>query len=322
MDLKFSIIIPVYNVEEYLRESLDSALCQEYYNFEVICINDGSTDQSLAILEEYFKKYPNMVIINKENEGVSAARNAGLLQATGDYILFLDSDDFYYHNGVLSILSNIAKKQDCDCIYFPGGYIEAEWTGRETYDNREYESGWACLSDNCRKSKILVFGSIYAQCFKRKIIFENELLFDTSLSYGEDRLFTIKFFYYAKKTLVYSDPLYCYRIRPNSLMTSINLDKKISDGLKVPLLLWNFCKEKNISFRENICTYINGLYVASFLDAHRLKKAVPINKQLLFSTSIGIKRQMQSEFLSINPNIYLMYKYLALKIVEFVTHKY
>ncbi|WP_460425867.1 glycosyltransferase family 2 protein, partial [Azotobacter armeniacus] len=89
---KVSIIIPVYNVEPYLAQCLDSAIHQDYDNIEIIAINDGSTDASLSILEEFRTKHKNIIIKNIENQGVSVARNTGLEIATGEYISFLDSD--------------------------------------------------------------------------------------------------------------------------------------------------------------------------------------------------------------------------------------
>ena len=91
---KISVIIPVYNVEKYLRECLDSLLNQTFKDIEIICVNDGSTDGSLNILNEYASKDSRFIIINQNNQGLSAARNNGLNVAKGDYVAFLDSDDY------------------------------------------------------------------------------------------------------------------------------------------------------------------------------------------------------------------------------------
>ena len=90
----FSIIIPVYNVEKYLRDCLDSVLAQTYPDWEAVCVNDGSTDGSSVILEEYSSKDSRFKVFNQANGGLSLARNTGLDEAKGDYILFLDSDDW------------------------------------------------------------------------------------------------------------------------------------------------------------------------------------------------------------------------------------
>lgn len=92
--IKVSIVIPVYNVESYLEECMESVINQSLDDIEIICINDGSTDSSLKILERYESKYNNIIVINQENKGLSASRNIGIRKARGKYIYFLDSDDF------------------------------------------------------------------------------------------------------------------------------------------------------------------------------------------------------------------------------------
>jgi len=112
-----SIVIPVYNVEKYLKQCLDSVLVNNQFTGQVICVNDGSTDGSLAILNQYAAKYPNVEVYCQENQGQSVARNTGLDKAKGDYVLFLDSDD-YYSKGALYFLSDLAiTNPDVDFFY-------------------------------------------------------------------------------------------------------------------------------------------------------------------------------------------------------------
>ena len=106
---KITVIIPVYNVEKFLRTCLDSVINQTYQNLEIICVNDGSTDSSPEILKEYFEKDDRIIIINKENGGLSSARNAGLDAATGEYVAFLDSDDWISKNFCKELLKSIIK---------------------------------------------------------------------------------------------------------------------------------------------------------------------------------------------------------------------
>lgn len=110
--MKFSIIVPVYNVEKYLKKCLDSIIDQTYKNYEVIVVNDGSPDNSQAIIEEYKKNYPNKIkAYNKQNGGLSDARNFGLQYTTGDYVIFVDSDD-YVKNDMLEVLNNNIKENE------------------------------------------------------------------------------------------------------------------------------------------------------------------------------------------------------------------
>ncbi|MCQ2485947.1 MAG: glycosyltransferase [Clostridia bacterium] len=114
---KFSIIIPVYNNEKYLKKCLRSALNQTYNNFEVIAVDDGSTDNSGKILDKYEKKYTNLIVIHQENKGVSEARKVAVNQSSGDYICFLDSDDWYDINFLESI-NKVFNYKDTDIIEF------------------------------------------------------------------------------------------------------------------------------------------------------------------------------------------------------------
>ncbi len=112
-----SVVVPVYNVAKYLRRCIDSVRAQTYTDWEMICINDGSTDKSSEILSEYLEKDSRIRVINKQNEGVSAARNDGVAAARGDWILFLDSDDFI-HPQTLEITHRIAAKAGVDIVSF------------------------------------------------------------------------------------------------------------------------------------------------------------------------------------------------------------
>ena len=115
---KISVIIPVYNVEKYLSECLDSIVNQTLKEIEIICVNDGSTDNSLSILKEYAFKDNRIKIINKENEGQGYARKVGLDSATGKYILFCDSDDYYAELTAFEKLYNCAEDKETDLVTF------------------------------------------------------------------------------------------------------------------------------------------------------------------------------------------------------------
>jgi len=139
--MKISVIIPVYNVEQYLRECLDSVMTQSYNDYEVICINDGSTDGSMAVLKEYAEKYPKVSVIDQENKGLSAARNAGINAATGEYVFLLDSDD-YLEPDSLDILAKNITDEDIICFngrrYFEDGRTEEPDKGISA----AFDSGW------------------------------------------------------------------------------------------------------------------------------------------------------------------------------------
>ena len=113
-----SVIIPVYNVEKYLPKCLESVTAQTYANLEIICVNDGSPDNSSAILEEYAKKDGRIIIINQENTGLSGARNTGIRAASGEYIVFVDSDDWI---DAETVETAVSKAENADTVMW--GYV-------------------------------------------------------------------------------------------------------------------------------------------------------------------------------------------------------
>ena len=123
--MKFSIIIPVYNVEKYIDKCLDSISKQTYKNYEVIIVNDGTKDNSVQIIEKYIKKNEKLKLLTKENGGLSDARNYGLKYATGDYLLFVDSDD-YIDKNLLEKLNDILKEKEYDLIKFKINLVDEE----------------------------------------------------------------------------------------------------------------------------------------------------------------------------------------------------
>lgn len=159
---KVSIIVPVYNTSLYLRKCLDSLVNQTYDKIEIIIINDGSTDNSDEIINEYVKKYSNIVYYNKENEGVSLTRNLGLKVSKGEYVMFVDSDDYISEKIVESLL-NIAVKGDFDIV--TSDIIKFYDNGTEEYfkTNKEY-------SNDVVKNYIIGDSGPCAKLFKKEII--------------------------------------------------------------------------------------------------------------------------------------------------------
>ena len=113
--MKFSVVIPVYNLEQYLEQCLESIKGQDFIDYEVVCVNDGSTDHRRAILEDWSAKFPQMKVIDRENGGLSAARNTGLEVAQGEYVVFVDSDD-WVEPTMLSRLADETQGEDVICV--------------------------------------------------------------------------------------------------------------------------------------------------------------------------------------------------------------
>ena len=241
---KFSIIIPVYNVEAYLRDCLNSVLAQTYADWEAICINDGSTDGSLAILQEYASKEPRMHIIDQSNRGLSAARNIGIKAANGDYIFLLDSDDWIVPDA-LERLSKRINGQDLIC--FTGQkYNEQDQTymPSDVLTPAIYSNGMTYYYANALKSYAFPFVCAVLRLYRRAFLQAQNLSFKEGI-YHEDNLFTPIACYYARKVTVIPDSLYVYRIRVNSIMTKAE-PKRLSDLVLVANSLAAFFVSKKI----------------------------------------------------------------------------
>ena len=176
-----SFIVPVYNVEKYLEECLDSLLDQdiEKSDYEIICVNDGSTDGSLAILREYEAKYANIRVIDKKNGGVSSVRNAGIEAAKGDYVWMVDSDDLIAHY-FLAHLREVARSSAPDIIDFGAYHFYDELTEEERKAYYAHSLPALAFANNVYITRSL---------FKRQFLLHNHMRFDTELAYSEDSLF-------------------------------------------------------------------------------------------------------------------------------------
>ena len=230
---KVSVIIPVYNVEAYLRQCLDSVIKQTLEEIEIICVDDGSTDNSLEILKEYAAKDKRITILKQENLRACVARNAGLSVARGKYVHFLDSDDMVvntiYQEMLYQLLTN-----DADMGVFSWSLLvnDSEQRHNEQYRTIKIQ-GFQSLN-NTNKSLINV--EVWNKLFKREYIAKYNIFFPNTV-YGEDASFVTQYIFIANTIFGSNSPLYIYRVRPNSLMgnilnTSIDSYKAISYTLK------------------------------------------------------------------------------------------
>lgn len=229
--MKFSIIIPVYNVEHYLRECLDSVLNQTYSDWEAICVNDGSTDGSSVILEEYAAKDSRFRMISQKNAGTAAARNTGMKVANGDYIFFLDSDD-WIENHALQILADTLNGEDVLC--FSGKrYFETTNTFNPADDltEKQYRDGMNYYNENALLSRDFAFVCVVLRVYNREFLIQSEIFFNADISY-EDNLWVPIMLFQAKSIRVIKDSLYVYRVREGSKMREVSLKRK-KDLLKV-----------------------------------------------------------------------------------------
>lgn len=207
-----SFIVPVYNVEKYLPECLDSLLDQDIpkEDYEIICVNDGSTDGSMSILQNYAQKYSNIRIIDQENGGICVARNTGVDAARGEYIWFVDSDDFIQRN-CLGDLKRLAEKTQCDRVSF-GVYSFREMLSEEELN--EVKQGR--LLTNTGLNNIAVWNNLFRLLHLKKY----DLRFHPELRYAEDGIYMFEFSLVDHVEVQYKNVCYYYRLRAKSLTTA------------------------------------------------------------------------------------------------------
>lgn len=217
--------MPVYNVEHYLSESINSILMQSG-DWELIIVDDGSCDNSSSICD-YYKKIDNRInVFHKNNDGVSSARNYGIEKATGKYIVFVDSDDVIDIN-FLSIIQGYLN-DDIDLIHYGWYYIDGKHTLKHDVCK---VSTCLTLKEVCRKN--IFHGFVWSYVFKKDIIKKNKLSFSTNLNYAEDWEFILKYYLHVNKMMILEDCLYRQVMRPGSATNRELGEKYINDNFEM-----------------------------------------------------------------------------------------
>lgn len=238
-----SIIVPIYNAEQYLRRCVDSILNQEYTDYELLLVNDGSTDASGDICEEYRDRDPRVIVIQKENTGVSDSRNRALDRARGKYLQFLDSDDWITPDAT-RLFVRAAEEYGCDMVISdfyrvvgerlsPKGDIEEEGVlTREEFAAHMMEN-----------PADFYYGVLWNKLYRRDIVEEHKLRMDTDISWCEDFMFNLEYIRYAKVFYALHAPIYYYVKRKGSLASQgINISKTVKMKLNVFEYYNNFYK--------------------------------------------------------------------------------
>jgi glycosyltransferase involved in cell wall biosynthesis len=214
-----SIIVPVYKVEQYLRRCIDSILAQTFINFECILIDDGSPDNCPVICDEYAEQDNRIVVIHQENKGVSAARNAGLDIAKGEWIGFVDSDD-WCDEVMFQLLYENAIKYDVDVSICGARIVSAE----HTCTNPLKEVKLICPGITATRmmfSEKLFNTNPFAKLMKAAIFIKNKIRYDTSIKYGEDALLLYEFYKFSDRVFYSSQPYYNY-FRHSACITGVH----------------------------------------------------------------------------------------------------
>lgn len=283
----FSIVIPVYNAQEYIEKAITSIQCQSFQDYEVICIDDGSTDNSAKILDGFSKKDQRIRIVHCENGGVSRARNTGIDLARGEYLLFMDSDDEYEQNA-LRILAEKLMSEKPDFLCF--GYREVVYKDKQvikniskSYGNTEYNQnqirreGLALISHP-------LFGSVWSKAYKRSLLQEKNIRMNENLYIGEDYCFNLDVIQYVHDFQTIEDALYIYKIQNNNSIINRYKKDKFSQMYRMHQIRTEFIQNCLDEKEEKKSAYIRYNYIRTcmscFMDYSRKECTLSRKEQL------------------------------------------
>ena len=261
-NVSVSIIIPVFNVEAYLKTCLDSVIKQTFIDYELIIVNDGSSDNSSSIINEYSNTNENIVFINQENQGQSVARNRALDIAKGEYVYFLDSDD-YIELDTIETLYTESKLYDLDVLLFNGDSFHDNFEKSKTKFGSSYTKNgqYSEITDGITMFSNLVMNNDYScsPCllFVRKKILENKSLRFYDGIIHEDELFTFKLLLTSKRVKHIDKVLFHRRVREDSTMTGSNYLKSYIGYSVVLKEMTNFKSSLDISGQDYVNKAIN-----------------------------------------------------------------
>lgn len=291
---KVTVIIPVYNVQDYLEECLKSVLNQTYKNIEIILIDNSSTDNSGNICDQYAKLYNEIKVFHIDSKGVSNARNYGIKNATGEFLIFIDSDDFIEKNSIEKMIKDIEDFQMC--IY---GY----W---EKFKNCDIKHEITKLNKNIDYKKAISMsferkyygGYIWNKIFLTKIVRDNNIQFENDIYMCEDLLFIIKYMTKCTKIKLLSDCFYFYRIRKSSMVWNKN-DVKFESIFKAYAKIYNILKIEKIPMENYNCALlINIFHHKKLFNNYKKNNNIKINYnkiyyKVLFSKKILLKEKIK-----------------------------
>lgn len=300
-NIKVSVIVPIYNVEEYLEECLDSLLIQTLKEIEIIMVNDGSTDNSASIAQKYITKSSKFRLIERVNGGLSAARNSGLTQAKGEYIYFLDSDDYLVPNA-LEVLYNKASIENLDVIKFAAYSFEDHFK-ELSWEHKDGYKYYGLYPDIYRGIDLLnkfIFNndaSFPSCCLifsKRELIESHSLKFYEGIIH-EDNLFHWQLLSLSNRVSVLNLPLYCRRFRSGSITQTPNwIYKNISMSIII--------KELDLFINQN--PNLGGLASEWYINSFAM---VMIDNWQNMTLLDKCKKEVETTFSAVKP-IVMKYK--------------
>jgi len=281
--MKFSVIVPVYNIENYINECVDSILNQTFVDYELLLVDDGSIDRSGQICDEYQFSDQRVKVIHKSNGGLSDARNAGLNCATGDYVYFVDGDDYIHPETLNSFAELIDQESGSDIILGRMTWFIEEMDNfspdqfdvpNEFIQTRSGQDVFCAIVNRWGTMRMGVRGA-----YKRLFLLQNDLFFRKGL-YAEDMEWTVRIFMYAQSVASNNKPYYYYRDkRPGSLVNSLSL-RKFKDLLLV-FEQWEKWAESEAAtpcFRSTLLKETGKRYFNTYRKFNRVLPKTEINE--------------------------------------------
>ena len=258
---KISIIVPVYNAEAALAKCIESIVSQTYRDVQLILVNDGSTDSSLDICRDYANRYSNICVVDKANGGVSSARNVGLSKAQGEYIQFVDSDDYIDRDMCKSMMESLCQTDAdvcvCSMITHKG----------EEVSERQFEDKVIYNSDNIAKSLIKWYDSCimnppWNKLYKKELITHK---FDENLSLGEDLIFNLEYYDKCEKAVFINKGYYHYQDINNNSLTKKYREDSFDIAVRLYKAMVDYGEKHKVSFGEMECVrkeFVSSLFYA------------------------------------------------------------
>lgn len=314
---QISIIVPVYNVEKYLPSCLDSILKQTYYNFELLLINDGSTDKSGIICDDYALLDKRIKIFHKQNSGVSNTRNLGIKNATGDWICFVDSDDILESN-YLQVFVNLISKHKADCYItsykvMPIKKMRSIILEESCYDKTNLYNLIIKLRNNT------LLGYPWNKLFRTDIIKKNNIHFDELITFHEDEIFVLQYFKHSES--IYFSPKQTYNYNTKNIDSLSKKYIEINTIFKINDILYELGSQ--FSQKKEYIEHINSYYADHLAKSIRRLYRMPLpykRNQRLAIIRLIIKKAKEKEtynFLAKRLKVYHLYNLNHLSLLDF-----
>lgn len=294
-NIKVSVIIPIYNSEKYLKQCLDSVINQTLKEIEIIIINDGSTDNSLQIIQEYINKHSNIKLINKQNEGCYKARNIGLETANGEYIAFLDSDD-YVEPKIYEKLYLKAKQTNADIV--SADYYILNNNKLKTVKLSSLIKLLEKANNTLIGAEEIILDAIHwSRIFKKRMLFEKNIKFHSDIYMADDAFFHIVTMLNASKIVYIPDVLYTYRISIKGSITS-SYNERNFDCIKVAKKIMDYAIANSMEhFMPQIVAFVLRLNILGYNRVGRSYKKQYFEQMCKFIDDYSITSKTKIAFI-------------------------